>query len=220
PRPWAGRPGLARLSKAVATMTRFSMSASPPVFARLTRPPAPCKVSLQASRQKSNRNPSCWRRLGPSVSGRPKVDDCRLPWYRSQLSTLNTLNISQNAVAAYLPPNRKILLTRRSVLLSTAARCELRGSGRSANGSESSWTLVVTLYGSGLRYDVIPASCTSIFRTRYDASTTRLCRRSLSSGPRSSSRSNGLVVPPVLRPVDVFDLVFESVYESPARAFA
>src|SRR5713226_9059109 len=81
-----------------------------------------CDESLlrdtRASRQKSNRNPSCWRRLGPSVSGRPKVDDCRLPWYRSQLSTLNTLNISQNAVAAYLPPNRKILLTRRSVLLS------------------------------------------------------------------------------------------------------
>src|SRR5947199_3940227 len=37
PRPWACRPGLARLSRAVATMTRFSMSASPPVFARLTR---------------------------------------------------------------------------------------------------------------------------------------------------------------------------------------
>src|SRR4029453_1664139 len=54
----------------------------------------------------------------------------------------------------------------------------------------------------------------------YDASMDTLWRRSLSSGPRSSSRLNGLVTPPVLRPVDMFDLVFDNVYEMPARAVA
>ena len=43
-----------------------------------------------------------------------------------------------------------------------------RGSGRSENGSESSWKLVVTLYGSALRYVEIPASCTSIRGMMYD----------------------------------------------------
>src|SRR5436309_13024073 len=99
-----------------------------------------------------------------------------------------------------------IFATRRSVLRSDHARREPRGSGRSANGSASSWTLVVTLYGSALRYVEMPATCTSMRATRYDASNTTLWRRSLSSGPRSSFRLKGFVVPPVLRPVDVLDV--------------
>src|SRR5262245_52590922 len=129
------------------------------------------------------------------------------------------LNISQKAVAERLP-NRKILLIRRSVLFSGDPRREPRGSGRSANGSASSWKLVLTLYGSALRNAAMPASCTSIFGSRYEPSTTTLCRRSLSSGPRSSSRLNGLVVPPVLKPTAVFERVFDSVYETPARPFS
>src|SRR5215813_14825856 len=113
-----------------------------------------------------------------------------------------------------------ILLTRRSVPFSGDPRRDPRGSGRSANGSASCWKLVLTLYGSALRYTAIPATCTSIFGTRYDASKTTLWRRSLSSGPRSSSRLKGFVVPPVLNPVEVLDRVFDSVYERPARPFS
>src|SRR5262245_39628422 len=129
------------------------------------------------------------------------------------------LNISQKAVADRLP-NRKILLTRTSVLFSGDPRRDPRGSGRSVNGSESSWKLVETLNGNALRYVEMPASCTSIFGMRYDASKTTLCRRSLSSGPRSSSRLNTLVVPPVLNPVAVLERVFDRVYERPARALS
>ena len=117
-----------------------------------------------------------------------------------------TLNISQKTVAARRPPSLMFLLARRSSPASLSPRRLFRGSGRA-----NTMVLLLTLYGTALRYRAMPASWKSSGNT-YEKSAATTWRRSSLVGPISIDRSRGLVAAPPPTPLArLFEVAFESV---------